>query len=130
MLAHEPQTGDDVGGGCGILVPDFWRPYFTRVGVLHALCTAPHLRELKALREIEKAPWARARHRFLRQTCHAVPLARARDQEVSPRFRAWLEARYDRIVAHGCAFHEGPPPLVANGAQRRGRRRRRTGHNL
>lgn len=117
-------------GLCGIIVHDFWRPYFTLTGVLHALCNAHHLRELKALMEIEKEPWAREMHRFLRQTCHAVHLARARDQEVSPRFRAWLEGRYDRIVAHGFAFHEGQPPLVATGAPRRGRRRRRTGHNL
>ena len=117
-------------GLCGIIVHDFWRPYFTLVGVLHALCNAHHLRELKALMDIEKESWAREMHRFLRQTCHAVHLARARDQEVSPRFRAWLEARYDRIVAHGFAFHEGQPPLVASGAKRRGRIRRRTGHNL
>lgn len=117
-------------GLCGIIVHDFWRPYFGLAGVLHALCNAHHLRELKALMDIEKEPWAREMHRFLRQTCHAVHLARARDQEVSPRFRAWLGARYDRIVAHGFAFHEGQAPLVSSGAKRRGRIRRRTGHNL
>ena len=38
----------------GIVVHDHWKPYYTMEGVLHALCNAHHLRELKALIEIEK----------------------------------------------------------------------------
>jgi transposase len=37
-------------------------------GVLHALCNAHHLRELKALVEIEKEDWARKMQRVL--LCH------------------------------------------------------------
>ena len=47
-------------------------------GVLHALCNAHHLRELKALVEIEKEDWARKIQRLLRQACHATNLARER----------------------------------------------------
>ena len=43
----------------GIVVHDHWKPYYTMPGVLHALCNAHHLRELKALVEIEKEDWAR-----------------------------------------------------------------------
>jgi transposase len=44
--------------------------------VLHALCNAHHLRELKALLEIEKEDWARKMQRLLRRACHAINLAR------------------------------------------------------
>ena len=43
----------------GTVVHDHWAPYYTMKGVLHALCNAHHLRELKALVEIEKEDWAR-----------------------------------------------------------------------
>ena len=118
----------------GIIVHDHWKPYFTMPGVLHALCNAHHLRELKALMEIEKEAWAFAMYRFLRQACHAVNLARRKEMALNPRFAAWLAARYDRIVAQGLAFHEAQPPPErpngGNGKKPRGRKRRRTGHNL
>ncbi len=49
---------------CGIFVHDFLRPYLAMLSVLHALCNAHHLRQLKALSYIEQEPWARAMHRF------------------------------------------------------------------
>lgn len=124
------KRGTMLTGVRGTIVHDFWRSYLSMVGVLHALCNAHHLRELKALMDIEKESWARAMHRFLRQTCHAANLARAQQRSLSPRFLAWLSARYDRILAQGLAFHESQPPLGAGRPTRRGRIRRRTGHNL
>jgi transposase len=118
----------------GVIVHDHWKPYFTMQGVLHALCNAHHLRELKALMEIEKEPWAFAMFRFLRQACHAVNIASRKEVTLDPRFIAWLQARYSRIVAQGLAFHEAQPPPArpnkSNGKKPRGRQRRRTGHNL
>src|SRR5271170_2607735 len=58
--------------------------YYTLKGVLHALCNAHHLRELKALVEIEKEDWARRMQRLLRRACHAVNLARALDLPLRP----------------------------------------------
>jgi transposase len=118
----------------GIVVHDHWKPYYTMVGVLHALCNAHHLRELKALVEIEKEDWARQMQRLLRRACHAANLAREREAPLKPSLIAYFERRYDAIVTAGLAFHEAqPPPAPAttkSGAKLRGRVKRRTGHNL
>jgi transposase len=118
----------------GIVVHDHWKPYYTMSGVLHALCNAHHLRELKALIEIEKEDWARKMHRLLRRACHAVNLARERGSPPKPRLIALFKSRYDAFVAEGLAFHEAQAPLrpddAPQGQKRRGRKARRTGHNL
>src|SRR5271166_1866447 len=115
----------------GIVVHDHWKPYYTMEGVSHALCNAHHLRELKALVEIEKEDWARKMQRLLRRACHAANLARERELALKPRLIACFERRYDAIVAEGLAFHAAQPPLAAQGgSKRRGRAPRRTGHNL
>jgi transposase len=49
----------------GVIVHDHFKPYFTLKGVGHALCNAHHLRELKALMDIEKEPWATKMSRLL-----------------------------------------------------------------
>ncbi len=112
----------------GIVVHDHWHPYYTLKNVLHALCNAHHLRELKALVEIEKEDWARRMQRLLRRACHAVNLARAQDVSLRPELIALIERCYDAIVADGLAFHAGQPALAK--ARPRGRPPRRVGHNL
>jgi len=88
----------------GIVVHDHWKPYYTMPGVLHALCKAHHLRELKALIDIEKEDWARKMHRLLRHACHAVNLARQRGSPLKPHLIALIGRRYDAFVAEGLAF--------------------------
>jgi transposase len=112
----------------GIAVHDHWKPYYTMTGVLHALCNAHHLRELKALIEIDKEDWARQMQIVLRRACHAVNLANASGVSLKPRFIARIERRYDAVVAAGLAFHMSLPRLPR--AQRRGGKPRRVGHNL
>ena len=117
----------------GIVVHDHWKPYYTMPGVRHALCNAHHLRELKALVEIEKEDWARKMQRVLRRACHAANLARDRGVPLKPSLIALIERCYDAILAEGLAFHEAQAPLaqpVKGGRKRRGRVPRRTGHNL
>jgi transposase len=118
----------------GVVVHDHWKPYYTIEGVLHALCNAHHLRELKALVEIEREEWARKMQRLLHRACHVTNRARERDVPLRPRLIECFERRYDAILAEGLAFHETQMPLaraVINGAgKRRGRAPRRTGHNL
>jgi transposase len=94
--------------------------------VEHGLCNQHHLRELKAITENEKEPWANEMSRLLRVALRhrhfydgkAIPLARIK----------WLTDIYDRIIEEGLMFHETQPPLLCQGKQ--GRRPKRTGHNL
>jgi transposase len=112
------RRGSLLAGVKGIVVHDHWKPYYTMTGVLHALCNAHHLRELKALIDIEKEDWARKMQRLLCRACHAVNLARERGSPLKPRLIALIERRYDVFVAEGLAFHEAQSPLrpkAANG---------------
>ncbi len=72
--------------------------------------------------------------RLLRRACHAVNVASERGLVLEPELIALIERRYDAIVADGLAFHQALPPLAGvvkkDGGQRRGRKPRRTGHNL
>ena len=116
----------------GIVLHDHWKPYYTLKGVLHALCNAHHLRELKALVEIEKEDWARKMQGLLRRACHATNLAREQGVALKPGLIALIERRYDKILAQGFVFHEAQPTLIPAEvkARRRGRPPRRVGHNL
>ena len=128
----------------GIVVHDHWKPYYTLPNVRHALCNAHHLRELRALIDLDNEDWARKMQVLLRRAAHAVNLAREREVGGKPRVLdkrliARFERRYDAIVAEGLGFHEAQAPLQSRprappAAERKGRKRgrkpRRTGHNL
>jgi transposase len=115
----------------GIAVHDHWKPYYTLTAVTHALCNAHHLRELQALIEIEKEDWAGKMRRLLRRACHAANLGREKNLALNPRLLALIDRCYDAVLTEGFAFHEAQDPLVPAGkAKRRGRIKRRTGHNL
>jgi transposase len=127
-----PKRGSLLANVTGIVVHDHWKPYYTMAGVLHALCNAHHLRELKALVEIEKEDWARKMQRLLRRACHATNLAREQGVPLSPRLIALIKRCYDVILTEGFAFHDAQPTLVRTAAKGKGRGRkpRRVGHNL
>jgi transposase len=128
------KRGSLLANVAGIVVHDHWKPYYTMQGVLHALCNAHHLRELKALVEIEKEEWARKMQRLLRRACYVTNRARERGVPLKPRLIGCFERRYDAILAEGLLFHEAQLPLaravIRGGGKRRGRVPRRTGHNL
>jgi transposase len=128
------KRGSLLANVAGTVVHDHWKPYYTMQGVLHALCNAHHLRELKALVEIEKEEWARKMQRLLRRACHVTNRARERGIPMKPRLIECFERHYDTIVAEGLLFHEAQAPLVRavikGRGKPRGRTPRRTGHNL
>jgi transposase len=84
------------------------------------------LRELKAITEHDKEPWAKKMTRLLRVSLrcrhfheqHAIPVARIKK----------LASIYDKIIQDGLAYHKILAPLPYKGKQ--GRLPRRTGHNL
>ena len=121
-------------GLTGTLVHDCFGPYFAMAGLAHALCNAHLLRELKGLIDNEKEAWAAETFRFLQLVCHAINVSKRKNIPIDPSFAAYIEARYDRLVAQGLAYHEALPPLETavkpNGKRRRGKPKHRIGHNL
>jgi transposase len=114
----------------GVIVHDHFKPYYSLPGVEHALCNAHHLRELKALIEIEKEPWARQMRDVLVDGVKAVREALAQGATaLTGAVRGSLLRRYNNIVRRGLAFHREQPPL-SRAAGARGRTPLRTGHNL
>jgi transposase len=99
-----PKRGSLLARVTGMVVHDHWKPpafagrlYYTMTGVLHALCNAHHLRELKALVEIEKGDWARKMQRLLRRACHLTNVAREQGVPLKSSLIA-LIARVTRAV--------------------------------
>lgn len=123
-----PRRGAVLAGAANIVVHDHWTSYFQLPDVTHALCNAHHLRELTALVDIDGEDWARRMRSLLRRLCHAVNLAREKAGALRPATIRAAERIYDRIVHDGIAWHETRPPLPRD--IKRGRIRRRTGHNL
>lgn len=107
------KRGDLLENLKGVLVHDHWKPYFQLKDVSHALCNAHHLRELKALEDFEKEPWAFKMSRLL---CVS---SRLKDPPTSR-----ILNLYDQIVAEGLTFHEQQPPLGIL------HKKKRKGHNL
>jgi transposase len=127
-----PKRGSLLASVTGIVVHDHWKPYYTLEGVRHALCNAHHLRELRALVEIEKEDWARRMQQLLRRACHATNLARDRGIPLNPGMIGLIERCFGAILAEGLALHAAQPALVsaAVAARHRGRPPRQVGHNL
>jgi len=121
----DSKRGTTPQGLSGTVVHDHFKPYYGLDGVIHALCGAHHLRELKALAQIEKEPWAKRMRRLLQMVCHVSKTDAAKRSGATQRR---LLRMYDNIVAEGLAFHEAQPALDTKAT--RGRKKRRVGHNL
>ena len=113
----------------GVVVHDHFRPYNALAGVDHAFCNAHHLRELKALIEIDKEPWAQAMRDVLVEAACAVRRAKeAGESALEPECVKAFVDRYWQAVREGLAFHRALPPF--DPAKRPKRRKQRPGHNL
>ncbi len=116
---------DPLEGMTGRVIHDHWKCYFQLEGVSHGLCNAHHLRELKALEEIEQESWAFSMKKLL----NLANKYRHRYPETIPKpILIRLTELYDSILRRGLDFHESLPPLTRK--SNRGRVKRRVGHNL
>ena len=116
----------------GTIVHDHWKSYYAHMSGVdaHALCGAHHLRELKAIEEIEKEPWACAMSALLNSPNQLKSAAQERGEaELPASVHHAILTKYMAILTEGLAFHERQDPLArCPGA--RGRKAKRPGHNL
>ena len=94
LLTHyriNPKRGNLLQGVVGKIVHDHWKPYFTLENVEHVLCNAHHLRELRALIEIDKEPWAQDMYDLLKESSRLIKPPPEKQQAVSD--------KYDQIIA-------------------------------
>ena len=109
----------------GCVSHDHFSPYYSKMGdeVKHALCNVHHLRELKAIAEIDGELWARNMSRLLLTGCHA----KQNFQNIPVEWIAKFLKLYDLIISKGLDYHE---KLGVLKKPKRGRVKRRHGHNL
>jgi transposase len=114
----------------GVVVHDHFLPYRGMDAVDHAFCNAHILRELQALIEFDKEPWAELMRDTLLDANAAVNAAReAGASALPPETLAAFVERYWGAVRLGLAFHRQLPKLETKSLTR-GRPKQRPGHNL
>jgi transposase len=114
----------------GVVVHDHFLPYRGMGAVEHAFCNAHILRELQALIEIDKEPWAEPMRELLLDANAAVDTARqAGETALPPKTVAAFVERYWEAVRLGLCFHRQLPKLEQK-ASARGRPKQREGRNL
>ena len=109
----------------GTLVHDHWKSYYDIHEIKHALCNAHHLRELKAVFELDKEVWAEKMFQFLLVAC--AKKKEFIDGVVPLDCISKLKAEYFNILDEAFVYHATLEPLPK---KKRGRRAHRKGYNL
>jgi len=114
----------------GISLHDGWAAY-RQYSCGHALCNAHHLRELTAIEEHDKQPWATAMKDLLLEIKDHVETAQACGQTcIADAVSASFVARYQALLAEGYAANPPPPPPPEGGLRKRGRPKQSKARNL
>jgi len=111
----------------GFVVHDHFKPYISRMNNAdHVACNAHHLRELKALTELDHEEWAKKMSQILILGNNTKNTHRGKIPDM---IIQRLSELYDNCIASGLAYHESQQPLKKKG-NRGGHPKRRIGHNL
>jgi transposase len=127
--AGEPRSAvPEVKGG--VVVHDHWRAYYGLENVDHAFCNAHLLRELQAVCELDKEPWAEALRATLVDANEAVRKAKAQGASaLAPETIAAFEDRYWAAIRDGLALHRSLPAFDPSTNPKK-RKKQRPAHNL
>ncbi len=107
-----------------MVVHDNYGSYKKLQEVEHVLCNVHHMRELKALRDIEGELWAGNLYILL----EVLRLKKIQsDSNITKDYLLKLAKLYDKILQRGFLYHESKEELPRG---KKGRKRRRRGHNL
>jgi transposase len=127
--AGEPRSAVPAFQG-GVVVHDHWRAYYALETVLHAFCNAHLLRELQAVCELDKEPWAEALRATLLDANAAVQTAKAQGASaLPPQTVKAFEDRYWAAVREGLALHRSLPAFDSSTNPKK-RKKQRPAHNL
>jgi len=85
----------------GILIHDFWRPYFKYKNATHSMCNAHILRELKFIAENYKQKWAKDMFQHLLIIKQKVEQVRETSNHLNEKDIYHFERKYDEIVKEG-----------------------------
>jgi transposase len=115
---------DDAGilGACpGTAGHDHWKPSCKYDECAHALCNAPHLRELHCIDTQSQQSWATDMAELLLASQAAVHATPEPAMRLAPPEREAVEKRYDEVVQLG--FDANPTPVSPPEGERRKRGR-------
>ena len=114
----------------GVVVHDHFLPYRRLDAVDHAFCNAHLLRELQAVCELDKEPWAEALRATLLDANEAVRNAKAHGAaSLAPETIKAFEDRYWDAVREGLALHRSLPAFDLSTSSKK-RKKQRPAHNL
>lgn len=110
----------------GILVHDFWKPYFKLI-CTHGLCNAHHLRELTGIAELTEQKWPEELSELLVEIKNAVDGEKNKGASLSVEQQQSFSTRYDLLIEKG--YQENPPPPEPVD-KKRGRKKQSKARNL
>jgi transposase len=119
------KRGDIPKDVTGVIGHDHFISYYSQLSnVEHALCNAHHLRELKAVTELDKESWARKMTRLL---LFGHRVTQQNPTIITATWLARFRGVYNQIICEGLAYHQ---ELGVLSKPKRGKVKRRPGHNL